>query len=346
MLKLDNSEMNLEQQVVQETLGSELPNEDNDNTIFTANDSGISPQGQQNIVLNDEIASNADVDLFRLNLEAGDVATFNIEAQEFGSPLDSILRVFNSEGSELTFDDDGNAPFEEFSLDSYIEYQVEADGEYYVGVSSFANFDYDPVNGSHTEGSSSGDYDLAISVFNGINGTSGADNLSGTEESDFIQGFDGNDTLNGAEQKDNLLGGSGNDVLTGRDGDDLLRGEAGFDVLRGGRGNDTLGGGDGQNRLSGGLGNDIFAIGSGEDTINDFRDGSDKLLLTGDLEFTPFEELTISAVGTGTTISAFNNTYATLTGISPDRITTDDIVAPDFLAANFLVEDLAAIEAK
>ena len=256
------------------------------------------------------------------------------------------MRVFNSEGSELTFDDDSNAPFEASNFDSYIEYQAEADGEYYVGVSSFANFDYDPVNGSHTEGSSSGDYDLAISVFNGINGTSGADNLSGTKESDFIQGFDGNDTLNGAKQKDNLVGGSGNDVLTGRNGDDLLRGSAGFDVLRGGKGNDTLGGGDGQNRLSGGLGNDIFAIGSGEDTINDFRDGSDQLLLTGDLEFTPFEELTISAVGTGTTISASDNTYATLTGISPDLITTDDIVAPDFLAANFLVEDLTAIEAK
>ena len=326
--------------------GDGSDNQDNDNTIATANDSGISPDGQQNVVLNDAIAFNSDVDLFRLNLEAADVATFNIEAVEFGSSLDSVLRVFDSEGNELAFDDDGNAPFEDASLDSYLEFTPEADGEYYVGVSSFSNFDYDPVNGGNSEGFSSGDYDLALSVFDGIDGTEGADNLSGGDESDFVRGLGGNDTLAGNGDKDNLLGGSGNDVLTGGDGDDLLQGGDGFDVLRGGNGNDTLGGGTGQNNLYGGQGNDIFAIGEGEDTVFDFQDGSDKLLLTGSLDFVAFEDLSISASDTGTTIGTSDTTFATLTGISPDQITADDLVSPNFLAATFIANDTAAIEAK
>ena len=327
-------------------LGDGSDNQDNDNTIATANESGISPDGQQNVVLNDAIAFNSDVDLFRLNLEAADVATFNIEAVEFGSSLDSVLRVFDSEGNELAFDDDGNAPFEDASFDSYLEFTPETDGEYYVGVSSFSNFDYDPVNGGNAGGLSSGDYDLAISVFDGIDGTDGADNLSGGDSSDFIRGLGGNDTLSGNGDKDNLLGGSGNDVLTGGDGDDLLQGGDGFDVLRGGNGNDTLGGGTGQNNLYGGQGNDIFAIGEGEDTVFDFQDGSDKLLLTGSLDFVAFEDLSISASDTGTTIGTSDTTFATLTGISPDQITADDLVSPNFLAATFIANDTAAIEAK
>ena len=325
--------------------GDGSDNQDNDNTIATANESGISPDGQQNVVLNDAIASDSDVDLFRLNLEAADVATFNIEAVEFGSALDSVLRVFDSEGNELAVDDDSNAPFEDFSFDSYLEFSPEADAEYYVGVSSFSNFDYDPVNGGNAQGFSSGDYDLAISVFDSINGTEGADNLSGGDSSDFIQGLDGNDTLLGNGDKDNLLGGSGNDVLTGGDGDDLLRGGDGFDVLRGGNGNDTLGGETGQNNLYGGQGNDIFAIGEGEDTVFDFQDGSDKLLLTGSLNFIAFADLAIAAGDTGTTIGSAGTTFVTLTGISPDQITADDLVSPNFLASTFIANDTTA-EAK
>ena len=309
--------------------------QDDDDSISTANESGISPDGQQNVVLNDAITFDSDVDLFKLNLEAADVATFNIEAREFGSSLDSVLRVFDSQGNELAFDDDSDAPLEDSSFDSYLEFMAEADGEYFVGVSSFSNFNYDPVGGGNDRGFDSGDYELAISVFDGINGTEGADNLSGGDESDFIQGLDGNDTLLGNGDKDNLLGGSGNDVLTSGDGDDLLQGGDGFDVLRGGSGNDTLSGGDGQNNLYGGEGNDVFALGEGEDTVFDFQDGSDKLLLINN----SFASLSISASDTGTTIGSFDNTFATLTGISPDQITSDDIVSPNFLASTFIVDE-------
>ena len=320
---------------------------DNDNTIATANDSGISPDGQQNVVINDDVSFNSDVDLFKLELEAKDVATFNIEASEIGSSLDSVVRVFDADGNALALDDDSDAPFEPSSLDSYFEYQPKTNGVYYVGVSSYSNFDYDPVNGGDSEGFSSGDYDLAISVFNNVDGTDSADNLNGTAEADLMEGFGGNDRLIGGRSNDRLLGAGGNDALYGGDGDDLLQGEAGFDVLRGGNGNDTLGGGVGQNKLFGGNGNDVLAIGQGEDVINDFQDSEDKLLLTGDLELLVFEDLTIFDTGRDViTISLNDTTYATLTGVSAEQITADDFVSSDFLSSNSIADDRAEIIAK
>ncbi|MGD1922528.1 MAG: choice-of-anchor Q domain-containing protein, partial [Pleurocapsa sp.] len=310
---------------------------DDDDTISTANDSGVSPDGQQSVVISNAIASDLDVDLFELELESGDVATFNIEAQEFGSSLDSVLRIFDSEGNELAFDNDSDGPFERANGDSYVEYRAEADGNYYVGVSSFENVSYDPVNADNTSGSSNGDYDLAISAFYGVEGTSGGDNLTGTDEADFISGIDGNDTLSGGESRDNLLGGNGNDIINGGDGDDLLRGEAGSDVLRGGNGNDTLGGNDGQNKLYGGQGNDVFAVGSGSDTIFDFQNDTDKILLTGSFESASFEDLLISTVDQGVGISTQDDSsqVIVLVGVSPELITQDDFVGNEFINPTF-----------
>ena len=55
-----------------------------------------------------------------------------------------------------------------------------------------------------------------------------------------------------------------------------------------------------------------------------FQDGSDKLLLTGNLDFVAFEVLSITAGGTGTKIGFADTTFATLTGISSDQIIADD----------------------
>ena len=55
-----------------------------------------------------------------------------------------------------------------------------------------------------------------------INGTNGADNLTGASGNDIISGGNGNDLLSG---------GAGNDVLSGGNGNDTLLGGAGIDVL-------------------------------------------------------------------------------------------------------------------
>lgn len=303
-------------------------------TISNANDSGLSSPGNS-VVLNGEIESTSDVDFIKLQLDQGDVVTLNIEAQENGSSLDSIVRVFDSAGSEQAVNDDNAGPFEDFSLDSYVAYTAGNTGDYYVGVSSYANFNYDPNVENSGEGFSTGDYDLAISIFNGINGTDGSDRLRGTRESDYIQGLAGNDSISGGGQKDNLLGDAGNDFMTGGAGDDLLRGGEGNDVLRSENGNDTLGGEAGNDSLYGGRGDDLFVIGDGQDRIFDFVDGSDQILLTNGLTF---DDLTITASttgGSGTTISGFGNVIANLTGVSPDVITSDDFSFPEVVSPTF-----------
>jgi len=304
------------------------------NTISTANDNGLDSPGDS-IVLNGSIESTTDVDFIKLNLDIGDVVTLNIEARENGSSLDSILRIFDDLGNEQAVNDDSAGPFENFSLDSYLTYYVDgaADyfGDYYVGVSSFANFNYDPNVENSGEGFSTGDYDLAVSIFNGILGTESSNSLTGTAESDYITGLGGNDSLSGGEEKDNILGDAGNDFILGGAGDDLLRGGDGTDVLRAEGGNDTLGGEAGNDALYGGQGNDIFVIGDGRDNIFDFADGSDQILLTNGFTF---DSLSITG-GSSTTISAGGNVIANLTGVSPDVITSDDFVFTEVISPNF-----------
>jgi Ca2+-binding RTX toxin-like protein len=305
------------------------------NTISNANDSGLSSPGDS-MILSGQIEANADVDLVEFQLEQGDVATLNIEAAENGSSLDSVLRVFNADGIEQTVNDDSAGPFENFSLDSYLAFTADDAGDYYVGVSSFSNFSYDPNVEGSSEGFSTGDYDLAASIFNGVSGTEDSDRLSGGGESDYIQGLGGNDSLAGGGQKDNLLGDGGNDFITGGNGDDLLRGGDGNDVLRSGNGNDTLGGELGNDSLYGGQGADIFVIGEGQDRIFDFVDQSDQILLTNSLTF---ENLSITAStfgGSGTTISTSGgDVIADLVGVDPSLITSEDFSFTEAVSANF-----------
>ena len=79
-----------------------------------------------------------------------------------------------------------------------------------------------------------------------INGTSGADMLSGTAKSEDINALAGRDKLFGFEGTDELWGGSGKDVL---------HGGAGNDWLYGGKGSDKF----------------VFTSGFGTDSIEDFQ---------------------------------------------------------------------------
>ncbi|HEY9638989.1 MAG TPA: calcium-binding protein [Coleofasciculaceae cyanobacterium] len=125
-----------------------------------------------------------------------------------------------------------------------------------------------------------------------LSGTSGQDVLNGFAGNDIISGFDGSDRLLGDFGNDQLLGGNSNDTLTGGDGNDILIGDNGKDKLMGGAGNDRLTGGQDKDILKGGAGADIFVIESfkGSDKILDYKDGTDKFLLSsvrlGNLSFT------------------------------------------------------------
>ena len=94
-----------------------------------------------------------------------------------------------------------------------------------------------------------------------------------------------------------MIGGKGNDFLLGKGGNDILEGRIGFDHLLAGSGDDTLYGGQGRDRLNGGPGDDIITGGAsidrfifntnrpysqddlGRDTIKDFDEERDIILL-------------------------------------------------------------------
>ena len=140
---------------------------------------------------------------------------------------------------------------------------------------------------------------------NAIDGTLNNDVLTGTDGKDIIRGFDGTDTLQGGAGNDTLFGNNRPDKLVGGAGDDLLVGGSGDDSLDGGIGNDTLQG----------QGNDFFVLreGDGTDVILDYREGSDRLLLSGDLTK---EDLTFS----GNNILVGDETLVTLNNINTSSL--------------------------
>ena len=108
------------------------------------------------------------VDIIEFQLDAGERVILDIDADELGSTLDPILRLFNSAGTQLAVSDDDPAPGEFFTLDSYIDFSASVADTYYVGVSGYSNFSYDPfIDGSGAFNSSSGSYELAIQVGSG-----------------------------------------------------------------------------------------------------------------------------------------------------------------------------------
>jgi Ca2+-binding RTX toxin-like protein len=73
-----------------------------------------------------------------------------------------------------------------------------------------------------------------------IDGTTGPDDLVGTEKSDVIHASGGNDYVSGLEEADLLYAGAGDDTVVGRDGNDRIHGNPGSDTLFGNEGNDTI----------------------------------------------------------------------------------------------------------
>ncbi|MDJ0745135.1 MAG: pre-peptidase C-terminal domain-containing protein [Xenococcaceae cyanobacterium MO_167.B27] len=126
-------------------------------TIFEATPTGLFGEGE--FIIWSEIFPENDVDLFEVFLDAGDQLIADIDAEFLGSGLDSVLSVFDSTGFLVAQNDDDFG-----SLDSFIDFTAGFSDTYYVGVSSFDNFDYDPFVEGSGIGDSFGFYDLFITV--------------------------------------------------------------------------------------------------------------------------------------------------------------------------------------
>src|SRR6516225_876923 len=112
-------------------------------------------------VLNDAEVSHFvsvpdEVDLYSVTLQSGETLDASIDAQQAGSGLTSLLRVFNASGTPLALDDPQGG-------DPQLIFQAATAGVYYVGVSIAPNDDYNPaVVGSGIPGDTSGLYTLDV----------------------------------------------------------------------------------------------------------------------------------------------------------------------------------------
>lgn len=138
-----------------------------------------------------------------------------------------------------------------------------------------------PINGNLETGTVTGASTDTIGAFEGLNGTSAGDTLSGggsvTSAGAVVKGKQGNDSVTGTNGEDLLLGGRGNDVVNGlgaddivrgNDGGDTLQGQADEDLVAGGGGADSLRGGSSDDTLRGQGSNDDLTGGGGDDVLN------------------------------------------------------------------------------
>ena len=79
-----------------------------------------------------------------------------------------------------------------------------------------------------------------VALADTIDGTTGPDDLVGTDKDDVIHASGGADYVSGLAAADLLYAGAGNDTVVGRDGNDRIYGNAGSDTLYGNHENDTI----------------------------------------------------------------------------------------------------------
>jgi Ca2+-binding RTX toxin-like protein len=79
-----------------------------------------------------------------------------------------------------------------------------------------------------------------VALADTIDGTSGPDDLVGTDKDDVIHASGGADYVSGLAGPDLLYAGTGEDTVVGRDDHDRIYGHGGSDRLFGNHGNDTI----------------------------------------------------------------------------------------------------------
>jgi Ca2+-binding RTX toxin-like protein len=149
-------------------------------------------------------------------------------------------------------------------------------------------------------------------------GSPGKDEVVGNELANSILSGAGNDTISGGRQSDTLEGGEGGDYIYGNKGDDVLIGGGGADLLWGARGNDTIVTGVGVDGI-------VLQPDGGTDTIVDFADGVDLLVLIDGLRF---EQLSIATSGNDTVIriGSTGQVLALLSGMALSSIGQSDFL--------------------
>lgn len=87
------------------------------------------------VIVNGRIGQSGDWDVFSLRGRAGDEVVAEVHARRLDSPLDSVLRLTDTAGRQLAFNDDcedKGAGLTTHHADSYLRAKLPAEGTYYV----------------------------------------------------------------------------------------------------------------------------------------------------------------------------------------------------------------------
>lgn len=94
------------------------------------------------VSINGQIAQPRDTDVFRFDGRAGDEIVAEIHARRLGSPLDSVLKLVDSNGRQLAFNDDTEdkgSGLNTHHADSYLRARLPASGTYFLHVGDAQN---------------------------------------------------------------------------------------------------------------------------------------------------------------------------------------------------------------
>ena len=133
-------------------------------TLATAMATGIGPApGNFRMyieLLGDGAQGNRDVDLYRFQAGAGSILTARTSPGVEPVPMDPIVRLFDSVGTEITINDD-------YATSRYgrVDHVFTTAGTYYVGISGSPNAAYDPTaEGSGVPADELGYYGLELNL--------------------------------------------------------------------------------------------------------------------------------------------------------------------------------------
>ena len=102
---------------------------------------------------------SGDFDFYSIaDATAGQTLTVDIDAASTGSALDAVVAVIAPSGAILAFNDDSP------ELDSFLQFELPADGDYLVAVAAFGSLPTNPFDsGSGRGATSEGHYELTMS---------------------------------------------------------------------------------------------------------------------------------------------------------------------------------------
>ena len=93
-----------------------------------------------------EIDNPYDVDMYSFRVNEDQRVAIDIDSA-ISEMFGAYIRLFDDSGDVLAVNNDGAAPGEENSFDSYLEYTFDDAGLYFVGVSHWRNTSYSPTDG-------------------------------------------------------------------------------------------------------------------------------------------------------------------------------------------------------